>query len=311
MSVPVILCIGSGKGGVGKTTTIAHLGYTLTRRGFSVGFIDADVGGANLHLFLGSDNLQKGLGTLLTEKDTPLSDVMNPLSFSNDSWFVPAGAHSGDFANIGFSQKQKLIRRFRESQADYVFIDLGAGSHSHVTDFFASFPHNILLIDGSPPSVENAYIFLKNSVVRGLLRFFPGRQDIKKFIAESLSTGGVRSVTSIEEMIVTLQHSFSVDTDALKSWLYSRRIYLVINMLTNSIDEQRANKLTNIVRKYLALNCVYIGYVAYSSFFKNAWNRGGSRHSAPSFLAEKPEKVSHCFDTIAHNLITLTRGTSQ
>ncbi|KAL9237339.1 hypothetical protein vseg_011900 [Gypsophila vaccaria] len=41
---PRIIVVTSGKGGVGKTTTTANLGISLTRHGFSVVLIDADDG---------------------------------------------------------------------------------------------------------------------------------------------------------------------------------------------------------------------------------------------------------------------------
>lgn len=42
------LCIASGKGGVGKSTVTANLGLALTRMGYRVGLIDADIYGASL-----------------------------------------------------------------------------------------------------------------------------------------------------------------------------------------------------------------------------------------------------------------------
>ena len=53
MKDPVIISVGGGKGGVGKSTITTNIGAVLTTRGFSVGYIDADLGGANLHLCLG------------------------------------------------------------------------------------------------------------------------------------------------------------------------------------------------------------------------------------------------------------------
>ena len=47
MKDPVIISVGGGKGGVGKSTITTNIGAVLTTRGFSVGYIDADLGGAN------------------------------------------------------------------------------------------------------------------------------------------------------------------------------------------------------------------------------------------------------------------------
>lgn len=48
----------SGKGGVGKTTVAVNLAAGLSRDGFSVGLIDADIHGPNVALMLGSEGEQ-------------------------------------------------------------------------------------------------------------------------------------------------------------------------------------------------------------------------------------------------------------
>lgn len=51
-----ILAISSGKGGVGKSTVTANLAVLLADRGYSVGVLDADVGGFSMPQLLGIDS---------------------------------------------------------------------------------------------------------------------------------------------------------------------------------------------------------------------------------------------------------------
>ena len=52
--VKSVVAVGSGKGGVGKTTLAVNLSLALARLGYKVGLLDADIYGPNVPLMLGS-----------------------------------------------------------------------------------------------------------------------------------------------------------------------------------------------------------------------------------------------------------------
>ncbi len=64
--VEKIIAVGSGKGGVGKTTVAVNLAIALSKLGQRVGLMDADVYGPNVPLMMGSSQMPKvGSGNMI------------------------------------------------------------------------------------------------------------------------------------------------------------------------------------------------------------------------------------------------------
>jgi len=51
-----VIVVTSGKGGVGKTTTVANIGMSLAMQGKKVVLVDADIGLRNLDVVMGLEN---------------------------------------------------------------------------------------------------------------------------------------------------------------------------------------------------------------------------------------------------------------
>src|ERR1700733_14795914 len=51
--VQYVIAVGSGKGGVGKTTVAVNLAVSLAKLGYKVGLVDADIYGPNVPTMLG------------------------------------------------------------------------------------------------------------------------------------------------------------------------------------------------------------------------------------------------------------------
>ena len=124
-----VIAVGGAKGGIGKSIFAANLGVYLSTLGLKVVLADLDLGGANLHLYLGR-RMAKGrnLNDFLKGRVGRLDEIAThtdygPLLIGGD------GSELG-IANIHFARKLKLLKALRKIEADYVVLDLGGGHFS-------------------------------------------------------------------------------------------------------------------------------------------------------------------------------------
>jgi ATP-binding protein involved in chromosome partitioning len=148
-----IVAIGSGKGGVGKTTVAVNLAVSLAKLGHRVGLIDADIYGPNVPTMLGA-----------TRQPTIVADnLMEPIT-----------AHGVKFISIGLISPgdkpmvmrgpmlHQIIRQFLQQVAwgelDYLLIDLPPGTGDVVISLVQTVPLTgaVVVSTGSSVALQDA-----------------------------------------------------------------------------------------------------------------------------------------------------------
>lgn len=120
-----VLVVTSGKGGVGKTTTVASLGTALALEGHSVVLVDADIGLRNLDLALGLENrivydlLDVVAGSCVL-RQALIKDTRYP-----GLWLLPA-AQTRDKTAVSPEQMAGLLEKLK-AEFEYVLVDCPAG----------------------------------------------------------------------------------------------------------------------------------------------------------------------------------------
>jgi flagellar biosynthesis protein FlhG len=102
-SRPVIIAIGGAKGGIGKSIFSANLGVFLSQQGAKTVLVDLDLGGANLHLYLGETALPGDIQDFLLQKVPRLEDVMVGTKFGPG--IIGGNSSRLGAANIPFALK--------------------------------------------------------------------------------------------------------------------------------------------------------------------------------------------------------------
>ncbi len=148
-----VVAVGSGKGGVGKTTVSVNLAVALVKLGFRVGLIDADIYGPNVPTMLGRTR----------QPDVLQGNMIEPLT-----------AHGVRFISIGLlSPGDKpmmmrgpmlhgIIKQFLQQVAwgelDFLLIDLPPGTGDVVISLVQTVPLSgaVVVSTGSSVALQDA-----------------------------------------------------------------------------------------------------------------------------------------------------------
>lgn len=162
---PLIIAVGGGKGGVGKSVVAANLAVALARRGARVVAVDGDLGSANLHTMFAIDRPGLTMRALIEGKVRSLQEVVVPTSEPRLG-LVPGNVALPGTANVMHSRKLKLLRHVRRLDADMVVLDCGAGVHFNVVDMYNTADTRLLVASPQLVSLQNAYGFTKAAIYR-------------------------------------------------------------------------------------------------------------------------------------------------
>ena len=262
-SPPQIWAIGGGKGGVGKSVVSTVLAFWLARMGKRTVLVDVDLGGANLHTLLGIKSPLKTLNDFITKKSEALEDICIDTEAQNLR-LISGASDVLSLANPHFSQKVKLINHFSRLDADYVMLDLGAGTSFNVLDFFLAANKKIIVLTPEPTSIQNAYIFIRNAVYRKLSRLSSKTPSLQALIKTAMDPKNVLKIRTVKELLQFIEESGGKDVmDVLKKEIENIRLTVITNMARDN-KEKNAGRIVQIVaEKYLTVQSTELFSVSY------------------------------------------------
>jgi flagellar biosynthesis protein FlhG len=258
-----IVPIASGKGGVGKSMVAANLAIALGQAGRRTVLADLDLGASNLHLILGIAAPRTGIGTFLSSPGgasagASFESVVLDTDYPNLR-FIAGDAEVPGLANIKSGQKNQLVKRLLSLDADYLVLDLGAGTGSNILDFFLMSTHGIVVTAPTLTATLNAYLFLKNAVFRLLYGAF-GQKSRAFEHMESLRKDGASLRTAYIPAILEQVKDIDPERWAIASERMARfRPRLLMNMLEDPKDAEKAQKIRRSCKEYLNIEIEHLG----------------------------------------------------
>jgi ATP-binding protein involved in chromosome partitioning len=122
LAAKAVIAVGSGKGGVGKSTIAATMAIGLARAGCKVGLLDADIYGPSIPLLLGSDEKPH----MVNKKIEPVR--VDGLKVMSIGFLVPAGEAviwRGPMLHGALTQ---FLQDINWGDLDYLVIDMPPGT---------------------------------------------------------------------------------------------------------------------------------------------------------------------------------------
>jgi len=262
-STPKILAVGGGKGGAGKSVFSTIMAFWLARIGHRTVLMDVDLGGANLHTLLGIKSPDRTLNDFITRKFGELEDICIDTSEKNLR-LISGASDVLSLANPHFSQKIKLMTHLSRLDADYVVLDLGAGTSFNVLDFFLVAHKKLIVLTPEPTSIQNAYIFVRNAVYRKLSRLSSKNPSLQALIKIAMDPKNVLKIRTIKELFQFIEESDEKNIiEVLKKEIGDIHLEVVTNMVKNEKEENAGRIVQIVAEKYLTLPSTDLGCVTY------------------------------------------------
>ncbi|RMF80627.1 MAG: septum site-determining protein MinD [Chloroflexi bacterium] len=191
-----VITVTSGKGGVGKTTTVANLGVALARMGKKVVLIDADIGLRNLDIVLGLENRIVYDLVDVVEERCKLRQAMIKHKQFDHLYLIPA-AQTRDKTAVSPEDMVRVTAQLRE-EFDFILIDSPAGIERGFRNAIA--PANEVLIVTNPEvsAVRDAdrIIGLLEAANRG-----PGQLILNRVKLEMIKKGEMLSANDVTDIL--------------------------------------------------------------------------------------------------------------
>lgn len=264
-----IIAVAGGKGGVGKTILSASIGIALSQEGFKVVVIDADFGGANLHQALGILSPPITMRNFISGEETDMNKLMLETSVPNVYLLAGAGG-TISFSNPQYSVKQRILRNLSKIEADFIILDLGAGSSFNQLDYFINADMGVVVITPEPLAIQDGYQFVKVSLYRKLLISFKKYPELIAFFKNAtIPPPGERSKSfhHITEMVAQFGELIHQEWNSI---VRTFKPVVIMNMVESEKDLFEGMALQIASRDILNIEIEEFEYVQYDDGIRRA-----------------------------------------
>jgi flagellar biosynthesis protein FlhG len=257
-----IIPVASGKGGVGKSLVAANLGVAFAQAGQRVVLADLDLGASNLHLVLGHQAPQMGIGTYLSKNKANFHDIVVNTDVRGMR-FIPGDNEIPGTANLNITQLKLLVKNLLalKEDTDILILDLGAGTHQAILDFFLLSNQGVVVSAPAVTAVLNAYVFLKNAVFRVMFNAC-GKDSAARTLLEKIRKDGAgHQKLYIPKILPQIKKIDRASYDRFTARLEALHPRLIMNLVDEPKNAEVAMKIRRSCEEYLDLKIEHVGVI--------------------------------------------------
>ena len=302
-----IIAVGGAKGGIGKSVFSANLAVYLAACGKRTVVVDLDLGGANLHLYLGKTYLQRNINDYLNKRAPTLEKILVPTAYGPS--LIGGDSSQLGTANIGFTRKLKLVKAIKELKADYIILDLGGDTSFNVVDFFLMADQGVVLTTCDPASYLDAYNFIKVALLRKLNRIFGAesawkdKRDIplEQFIEKFTKSSNHLNMIQINRLMMEIRRHYPQQIGLIQEVIDDFKPRLLINRVSSRCDvPQVVQRLQHVSQKMLSLNLPYLGSLPQQIEIENS-----VRSLTPMMISHPHSQFAQTMQVLTNSLMRL------
>jgi len=172
---------------------------------------------------------------------------------------------AGTQANLAGAQpshlrRVRLVKELRRLDADTVVVDLGAGTHVSVLDYFLVGDDGLVVVRPEPTSVENAYTFLRAAFYRRLRLAMVGH-GVRQVVTQAMDQRNEKGIRTPIDLLREVEAIDAVEGRRFVQTMRSFRPRIVVNEVRTADDVKLGFSIGSVCKKYFGFDAEYIGYV--------------------------------------------------
>jgi flagellar biosynthesis protein FlhG len=242
----------------------------LALLGQRVVLADLDLGGADVHLYVGVKSLSKTWNDFLDKKVNTIGDILTTTPFEGLSLIGGDASRLGS-GNLPYAQKRQIIQHLKSLECDFIIIDLGGDTSFNALDFFLLADQKIVVTGTEPASILDSYSFIKVVFHRFLERFlagYDGLQDLRRRVGggELGQPGGL----TLESVFKETRERDPTAHINLKEQFEKFCLSIVVNMAEDRRDWRIAQSMQRIVKERCMVDVGILGTVPWDRAVRRA-----------------------------------------